>query len=272
MKTAIRHILVYFILLNLAAPIVVGLVDSLCHYFATGALPDEFMLLTSPSLIVAAELTGMLFMVVYLWMCGVLRSALRSLLHQPGMAAVAGALLSWAGSYWIVSVLMSHLTWIPDIMEQAFGDILSGWVGVVTVALVGPVVEELLFRKAVTDALLKQFHPLLSIFFSAMLFGLFHINPAQIVPAFLIGLLLTWVYVRTGSLLLTTIMHILNNSLSVWLMTRQPAVDDVTQLVSGTPYYMYTALAVALLAAGVYMLITSQSAQSHRRICPPRVR
>jgi hypothetical protein len=161
------------------------------------------------------------------------------------------SLTAWIATYWLVSLLTRLLDWVPDIMEQTFDNILSSWGGIVTVALAGPIVEEFVFRRAVTDSLLKSLPKWPSIIISALLFGLIHINPAQIIPAFLLGILFAWIYVTTGSLIPTLLLHVANNSLSVFLMTRREPVDDVTQLFSATPTIALTIASAALLLLSI---------------------
>ena len=139
-------------------------------------------------------------------------------------------------------------------MEQAFDILQSGWGGIVTIAVVGPILEELLFRGAITKALLKQYNPAKAIFISALIFGIFHINPVQVVPAFLIGLLLAWVYYKTASLIPCILMHILNNSISVYINIKYPGVEDMDALVGGTTNLIITCVAAVLLV-GCYWLM-----------------
>ena len=49
--------------------------------------------------------------------------------------------------------------------------------------------------------------------FSALLFALFHLNPWQLGPTFLLGLLLGYVRLRTGSLLAAIFTHALHNGM-----------------------------------------------------------
>ena len=85
--------------------------------------------------------------------------------------------------------------------------------GVVVGTLLGPVFEELIFRKWLIDHTLR-FGEKYAIFFSALFFGMFHMNLYQIFYAFGIGLILGYIYVRTGNVLSTMLIHIGINSLS----------------------------------------------------------
>ena len=78
--------------------------------------------------------------------------------------------------------------------------------------------------------------------------SLFHINPAQILPAFLIGILLAWTYYKTGSLIPCIFMHILNNSLSVYLSIKYPEAENMDDLINGTPYFIILIGAIVILA------------------------
>lgn len=90
---------------------------------------------------------------------------------------------------------------------------------VLMVAVLAPVLEEILFRGIIMKALLNRgLHPYRSILISAFIFGLMHIYPWQFLGAFLIGLVLGLVYYKTKSLLLPILMHAFNNFIAAMLM------------------------------------------------------
>ena len=79
------------------------------------------------------------------------------------------------------------------------------------VCLLGPVLEELLFRGVVLESI-KKYNERFAIVFSALIFGLMHCNFTQAVNAFIIGLVLGAVYVRSDSIVPTCVLHILMNT------------------------------------------------------------
>ncbi len=79
--------------------------------------------------------------------------------------------------------------------------------------VIGPILEELIFRKLLIDRI-RRFGEWNAVLFSALAFGLFHMNLPQFCYAASIGLMLGYVYVRTGRILYTIIMHILLNGVS----------------------------------------------------------
>ena len=149
---------------------------------------------------------------------------------------------------------MGLLDWIPNIMEQSFDILQSGWGGILAISIIGPVLEELLFRGAITKALLQQYSPAKAILIAAFLFGVFHINPAQILPAFLIGILFAWTYYKTTSLIPCILMHILNNSLSVFLSTKYPEAENMSDLMDTSSYLIAIFVAVLILAGVIWAM------------------
>ncbi len=98
--------------------------------------------------------------------------------------------------------------WLQKMLEQTFTKD-AIWSAV----LLAPVLEEILFRGIMLDGLLKRYSPAKAIIWSAVLFGIVHLNPAQSVGAFALGLPLGWLYYRTGSLLPCIALHFVNNAI-----------------------------------------------------------
>lgn len=89
---------------------------------------------------------------------------------------------------------------------------MEGWSQFVVVTLIAPVLEELVFRKFVIDRT-NRFGEKAAILFSAAAFALFHTNLFQLFYTFGLGLILAYLYVRTGKLRLPIIFHVLINAL-----------------------------------------------------------
>lgn len=83
---------------------------------------------------------------------------------------------------------------------------------VIAAVVAAPILEELLMRGIILDGFLKRYSPAKSILWSAVIFGVFHLNPWQAVGAFAIGLLLGWLYWKTKSLTLCILLHAANNA------------------------------------------------------------
>ena len=259
MKTAIKLVLIDLLIAQIVAPILIMIPCTIYLLLTTGNL-DKAVL--TQTIMIPAQLAGQIMMGIYLWKAGYIspRKATWSPVSAPYLVCSGLAILT--GGF-TVSALMGLLDWIPDIMEQSFDILQSGWGGILAIAIIGPVLEELLFRGAITKALLQQYSPTKAILMSALLFGVFHINPAQILPAFLIGILLAWTYYKTGSLIPCILMHVLNNSLAVYLSIQYPEAKNMDDLISGTPYLIVLSGAVLLLIGSVLAMryLTSAKAE-----------
>lgn len=246
MKTAIKLILINLVIAQIAAPILVMFPYTIYLLVTTGNLDKGILMQT---IMIPAQLAGQVMMGIYLWKAGYIskQKATWSPVSAGYLSCSALAILT-AG--FAVSALMELLDWIPNIMEQSFDILQSGWGGILAISIIGPVIEELLFRGAIAKALLQQYSPAKAILISAFLFGVFHINPAQILPAFLIGILLAWTFYKTDSLIPCILMHILNNSLSVYLSIKFPEAENMDDLINGNLY-------PAVLSATIILLIGS---------------
>lgn len=84
----------------------------------------------------------------------------------------------------------------------------------VTIAVIPPIVEELLFRGMILGAL-RKYGDTFAVVGSALLFGMYHGNFVQMVFAFIAGLVMAQAVIRTGSLWTSIIIHFFNNSISI---------------------------------------------------------
>ena len=80
------------------------------------------------------------------------------------------------------------------------------FVRILTVGIIPAIFEELLFRKFLIDRTIRH-GEFISCAMSGIMFGLWHGNFQQFFYAFFIGVLLAFVYIRTGNIIYTMIMH-----------------------------------------------------------------
>ena len=115
---------------------------------------------------------------------------------------------------------------LPNFMTEEFDMILKDRWGYLAVGLLAPIAEELVFRGAVLRSLLRwNANHWLCIGLSALAFALVHGNPAQMPHAFIIGLLLGWLYYRTGSIIPGVAYHWMNNSIAYIMYNLYPDPD-----------------------------------------------
>ena len=103
---------------------------------------------------------------------------------------------------------------LPDYLEQDFVDLAHNPIGILVLCIIAPIAEEYLFRGLMMRKMLRwNISPWYAIIGSSIMFGLIHLNPAQIPGAIIMGIVMAWMCYRTRSLIPGIIIHITNNTL-----------------------------------------------------------
>lgn len=124
------------------------------------------------------------------------------------------------------------------------------------ICLIGPFVEELLFRGVVLKRLLIYMDNVYSaIALSAVLFALFHVNPAQIPGALILGLITGYIVYRTKSIFYSFFVHAIYNSLCCLQYFAIGYESKTIDLVNGN-WYIYLSLAISSLGIGYFVVKT----------------
>ena len=121
------------------------------------------------------------------------------------------------------SILSQFYDMIMELMKEMTGG--PFWSSFLVVAIFAPIFEEWLCRGMVLRGLLTKMKPVWAIVISALFFAVIHANPWQALNAFLLGLVMGYVYYKTGSLLLTMIIHFVNNGTAVVLSNVESLKD-----------------------------------------------
>jgi membrane protease YdiL (CAAX protease family) len=146
--------------------------------------------------------------------------------------------------------------WIPmpeavqQLFEAAFKNDMPTFLSAVVAA---PLAEEWLCRGVILKGLLTHYSPRKAIVWSAVLFGMLHMNPWQAIPAFCLGLAIGWVYWLTRSLWPCIFMHAVNNGLAFLLLLLFPdASSDATLIDIAGSYYawIYAAAVICSVLTG----------------------
>lgn len=153
----------------------------------------------------------------------------------------------------VTSILQSNLSFLGEFKGGEL-DLPSGGFGfafsVIAVAIFPALLEEFLFRGAIMGSLLKFGKPF-AIFTSAVFFGLIHGNLVQIPFAFMVGIILGYAVVESGSLWVGVLIHFINNFISVCIDYLQDTVgtDSMSYI-----YNIIILLAIGLGFLGLYLL------------------
>lgn len=173
-----------------------------------------------------------------------------SLLMIPGVAFL---------NVTIIAILMMTVHFIPQTLPEASAG--TGFlVSFFVMAITPGICEELFFRGMVMNALEGRFGYRFAAVLSAVLFGLFHFNLANLVGPIFLGLLFGWLVQVTDSIYAGMIGHAVNNGFAVtisYLMTRGQDISmetgmDLTELFLENKDMLIASLAGA---AGLLLVI-----------------
>ena len=136
------------------------------------------------------------------------------------------------------------------------------YINIIIISIVAPIFEEILFRKFLIDRTIK-YGAKLSILLSALLFAFFHGNLSQFFYAFLIGAFFAYVYIKTGKIIYSIILHAFVNfygSVASVFVTSSAhnLVNGITMANIGdiTIIAVYAIILLISWIVGLYMIFT----------------
>jgi uncharacterized protein len=90
---------------------------------------------------------------------------------------------------------------------------------VAAIVVIAPVIEEVLFRGYLQNALMRHMPPFAAIVVAALAFGAIHFQPYALLPLALLGAAFGYIYHRTGSLYANILLHAGNNAIALGVLT-----------------------------------------------------
>lgn len=172
----------------------------------------------------------------------------RSYVRSRPWAALFWCALAALGAIIPSEFVQELMPALPNIAEKEFDLILRDRWGYFAVGLLAPICEELVFRGAVLRTLLQgTTRHWQAIAISAVLFAVVHANPAQMPHAFLVGLLLGWLYYRTDSIVPGIVYHWMNNSVAYVVYNLYPNPEMKLLDLFGTQRTVAAAVLFSLL-------------------------
>lgn len=132
-----------------------------------------------------------------------------SLLVLLGLVALS-FILTYAGNLIgaIANALVGAVTGeLPQNDLEAMTSSAPLWTNLLFVGILAPILEELVYRKLVIDRL-RRYGDLFAVLVSGVLFGLVHGNLYQLFYAVAMGILFGYLYVRTGRIRYSVILHL----------------------------------------------------------------
>lgn len=145
-------------------------------------------------------------------------------------------------------------------VTNALLDVITGsniWISAIYMVLLAPIYEEFLFRKLICDQTVKYGQGT-AVIVSGLVFGLFHLNFNQFFYAFLLGIFLAFIYVKTGRIKYTIILHMMINFIGSVLSGILLAYLDMESPIGMCIYGVFSLFICAVVIAGIVLWIVNK--------------
>lgn len=163
------------------------------------------------------------------------------------------------------AVIEPVMTLLPAPPSSAYG---RGFWAVLCVVGMAPVFEEVLCRGVILESVRAKYGVVAALFLPALFFAVLHGHPALAFNAFVMGLILGFIYIETDSIFSTILLHALNNGVAFLLIV--VGWDEMTLrslLGDGALYWtVYAAVLALFLFSGVMIYLRlSREAQCEKK-------
>lgn len=225
----------FYFLAFMAVQLIVGGIASvvLNKWFPTVSSTD------STALLITVGVSNVILIALFLllrWYT-VSRTYIRS---RPWVTLTWTALLALGSvipSTWLEEQLPK--SWQLNILGEEMANMLRSTEGYFVICMLAPLAEEIIFRGAIISALMKWFAgrsgneatwgsltkgEWIAVGCSTVLFAVGHVNPAQIPHALIFGILLGWLFVKTGSIVPGLLVHWINNTVAYVMVNVFPTL------------------------------------------------
>ena len=171
----------------------------------------------------------------------------------PGVAVAMGVSVVGIVASNLISAVFSSFGIIP-IAPQSIPDTTDGFAAILYIVngvVLPAFIEEIVFRGAIMQSL-RRFGDGFALLVSSVLFAVIHGNFVQAPYAFLMGLVIGYFVLRTGSLWAGIFIHLFNNAVAVFFTFASPFLSQKTYtLIMLALYSMYL---LAAVVASVYLV------------------
>ncbi len=118
--------------------------------------------------------------------------------------------------FWFIKIFVPSID-LNQAQENGFEFGKTGvglWLSFTITVIITPIIEEIFFRGIALPATIKKWGWLVGAFSTSMLFGILHAQANVIIYTFILGLILSFLYIRLKSIIPGIILHAINNALA----------------------------------------------------------
>lgn len=185
----------------------------------------------------------------------------------------------------IILIIASGVVIEPllELFPPKWFNMLSGYMGsgiwaIMTAVLAAPILEELLFRGVIQRSITMKYGGLTGVVVAAAIFGIIHFNPVQVVNAFVVGLILGFIYYKTNSLISVMIIHAVNNAMAylIWTISEDKSQFNMIRdsINSDMLYYIIYGVALAVTVVSfvrMFSLMSKKTSEAVAESAPEQI-
>lgn len=177
------------------------------------------------------------------------------------LPAMGWAMVMIAGAGFVLEPLLALFPkeWYAW-LDNAIG---KGWWAVLTAGVMAPILEEWLFRGVIQPPAVEKFGAFRGILLSAAIFGLIHFIPMQVINAFVVGIIIGYLFYKTRSLVPVILLHALNNGVSLLIGDTSATLREL--IPQDSLYYTIYGVSLALLAIGAIQMVRELNKENGTR-------
>ncbi|MDD5772665.1 MAG: type II CAAX endopeptidase family protein [bacterium] len=245
-QSILLHLSVYVVLIAVFIPIIIIYKDSKPNYF----------LLTLVSVIS--------FLIWYLFISKRYKNPLKNYFSFENInyEIIIYSLAVMAGIY-IFKAGLSSVIRMPDwFISKILSETMKRKGGIyfilIEIVILAPIFEEIVYRGFILRGLIGNYGQKKALLSSALLFSFIHMNPSQLLPAFMLGLFFAWLYIRLNNVVLGIIIHSIYNGLAIIpsIIYYKNINTDISiyRLNDGHSIFFHKEIIIMLLGAGIIYL------------------
>ena len=121
----------------------------------------------------------------------------------------------------------------------------SIWLQLLVLGILTPILEELLFRGIIYKRLKMYYEVIVAAYIAAIIFAVAHFNLIQGIYAFIVGIVLIYIYEKSGNLIVPIVMHGVANIVSVIM-----GANPISRFIDGN---IIARILVSLVMIGLFV-------------------
>ncbi|PQZ57166.1 MULTISPECIES: CPBP family intramembrane glutamic endopeptidase [Bacillus] len=117
--------------------------------------------------------------------------------------------------YGLIAIVVFNMDPNSEHSEMIKTNFISFPFRIVNIAILGPIMEEILTKKIILDTLRKRTNVYIACLITSLVFALLHMELASVIPYTLAGLVYAFLYVKTNRLIVPIVVHMTINTLAI---------------------------------------------------------